>query len=266
MKLPTNNGIVSRPIDPYSPLWPQYWAQNPHLKRGVGAEAAEGGEGEGAEGEGEGSGEDLEALRRDAAEARRLREENARLSQKQQEAEKHRKAQEKLAGENARKAAAAAGDIEALEKSWGEKYTQREQELSGELGTYRGMVEELTVGQTTSDICNKIAMEGCSPALSPHVRARLKSEIVDGKPTVRVLDAQGNISAMTTDDLIKELKSTPYLAPLIVGSKAGGAGAPGNPGGVNGKLVTQEKFRAMNPHEQAAYSLTVKDLPQKFLN
>lgn len=31
---------VTKPIDPYSPAWPAYWAANPHLARGVGAEAA----------------------------------------------------------------------------------------------------------------------------------------------------------------------------------------------------------------------------------
>lgn len=46
---------ILRPTDPYSPLWPAYWAANPHLLRGVGAEANEGGGdggGQGAEGQG----------------------------------------------------------------------------------------------------------------------------------------------------------------------------------------------------------------------
>jgi len=239
---------MARPADPYSPLWGAYWEQNPHLGRGVGAEAAETTETTETT-----ETEDLDAIRRDAADAKKLREENELFKKKNQEAEKHRKEQEKLAGENARKAAAAAGDIQALEKSWGEKYASRETELASEVGTYRGMVEELTAGSTAQGICNTIAMEGCAPALMPHVRARLKSEIVDGKAVTRVLDAQGNVSAMTPDDLVKELKATPYLAPLIVGSRAGGAGSPGgNPGGGN-LTMTRAQFSKASPAEQSAF-------------
>jgi len=247
MKLPTNNGRIARPTDVYSPLWPAYWAQNPHLKRGVGADATD-----------TPPPADTPPAAIDPAEFKRvqdalntLTEENQLLKTKHGEAEKHKKEQERIAKENALKAAKAGGDIEALEKSWGEKYTQREQELSGELTGYRGMVEELTAGSTASDICNKIAMEGCAPALMPHVRSRLKSEIVDGKPVTRVLDAQGKISAMTPDDLIKELKAVPYLAPLILGSKANGAGSPGGQGQGGGGTITRAQFAAMSPADQS---------------
>jgi hypothetical protein len=244
---------IARPTDDYSPLWPLYWSQNPHLGRGVGADAAAEGAGAG-EGEGEGGGEDLEALRRDAAEAKKLREENELFKKKNQEAEKHRKEQERVARENAEKAARASGDIETLEKSWTEKYTNRETELSTEVGTYRGMVEELTAGATANEICSKIAMEGCSPALMPHVRARLKSEVKDGKPVTRVLDAAGNVSAMTPDDLIKELKAVPYLAPLIIGSRAAGGGPPGgNGGGNNSKQMSRNDWQKLDGGAKAKF-------------
>ncbi len=245
---------INRPIDPYSPEWPAYWAQNPHLLRGVGADAADGGEKGGDNGGDKGGGDaaELEQLRKDAAEAKALREENELFKRKHAEAEKHRKEQEKTAAENARKAAAAAGDIEALEKSWGEKFTARETELSGEVTTYRGMVEELTAGATANSICTKIAMEGCADGLMPHVRARLKSEIVDGKAVTRILDKDGRVSAMTPDDLMKELKAVPYLAPLIVGSKAGGAGTPGGQGNSGSKSISRADFEKLSPHERAA--------------
>lgn len=237
---------INRPNDDYSPLWPAYWAQNPHLARGIGADAADAPPPSDA------------PAAIDPAEFKKLQDtlaalstENETYKTKHQEAEKHRKEADRIAKENALKAAKAGGDIEALEKSWGEKYTQREQELSGELGTFRSMVEELTAGSTASDICNKIAMEGCAPALMPHVRGRLKSEVVDGKPVTRVLDSHGKISAMTPDDLIKELRSIPYLAPLIVGSKAGGAGTPGGQGQGGQATITRAQFAAMNPAEQS---------------
>ncbi|HNB02474.1 MAG TPA: hypothetical protein PLK61_11770 [Nitrosomonas sp.] len=239
--------IIQRPTDNYSPLWPQYWAQNPHLRRGVGADATD------APPSDTPPAPDANAtLIADLqAQLKTVTEQNELFKQKHAEAEKHRKDQEKLAAENARKAAAASGNIEALEKSWIEKFTARENELTGEITSYRGMVEELTAGQTASTICSQIAMEGCSPALMPHVRARLKSEIVDGKPVTRVLDAQGKISAMTPDDLIKELKATPYLAPLIIGSKAGGAGNPGGQGQGGVPQYTRAQWDKMSEIEKS---------------
>jgi len=250
---------INRPSDPYSADWALYWAQNPGMARGVGADAVPP-----ATDTEVLTPEQITALKADAAAAKALREENELYKQKHQEAEKHRKEQEKLAKENALKAAAASGDVAVLEKSWTEKYTARETELQTELATSHAMIEELTVGSAASEICNKIAMEGCSPALMPHVRARLKSEIKDGKPATRVLDAQGNVSALTFDDLIKELKAVPYLAPLIVGSRAGGAGQPGAAAAGGGKLKTQEQVRAMDPIAQAAYFKSVLDSPKKY--
>lgn len=243
------NTKIARPIDPYSPLWGAYWAQNPHLRRGVGADAVD-------PPAGDPPADPPAPATIDPAEFKRLQDENALFKKKHEEAEKHRKEQEKLAGDNARKAAAAAGDIKALEESWTTKYTARETELGQEVATYRGMVEELTAGSTASEICNKIAMEGCALALMPHVRGRLKSEIVDGKPVTRVLDAQGNISAMTPDDLIKELKAVPYLAPLIIGSKASGAGNPGGQGnGGNSKEMTRSEFDKLDAFKKREFSL-----------
>jgi len=44
--------MMKRPINPYSPDWNQYWAENPSMRRGVGSDAAEGGEEAGGEAEG----------------------------------------------------------------------------------------------------------------------------------------------------------------------------------------------------------------------
>lgn len=194
---------------------------------------------------------DPEALKKQLAD---LQAENERYKQKHSEAEKHRKEQERLAREASEKAAKAAGDMEAYEKSWNEKHSGALSERDEVINSQRGMIEELTVGQTASEICNKIAMEGCAPALMPHVRSRLKSEIVDGRPVTKVLDANGKISALTIDDLLKELKTVPYLAPLIIGSKASGGGNPGSQGSSNnGKLKTREQVEKLNPFEKADY-------------
>lgn len=245
---------IARPTDDYSPLWPLYWSQNPHLGRGVGADPVD----QPPPTDPKPEPIDPAEFKRFQEEAQTLREENERYKLKNAEAEKHRKEQERVARENAEKAARASGDIETLEKSWTEKYTNRETELSTEVGTYRGMVEELTAGATANDICSKLAIvvNGVStaPALMPHVRSRLKSEVKDGKPVTRVLDAQGNVSAMTPEDLMKEFKAVPHLASLIVGSLASGGGSPGgNGGGNNSKQMSRNDWQKLDGGAKAKF-------------
>lgn len=55
---------IERPADSYSPAWPAYYAENPHLRRSVGAagdDGADGGDDGGAGGEGGGDGGDAGA-------------------------------------------------------------------------------------------------------------------------------------------------------------------------------------------------------------
>jgi len=62
-------------------------------------------------------------------------------------------------------------------------------------------------------------------------------EIVDGKPVTRVLDDNGQPTAMTIEEFKESLKNDPELAPVIVGSAASGGGASGGDGGGNtGKI------------------------------
>ncbi len=211
----------------------------------------DGGEGGGAAGEGDEP--DLETLKREAAEAKRLREENDRLTAKSREADKHKKEQERIARENAEKASLAAGDLESYKKSVDEKISGITQEIGTERDLYRSIAEKRTSGAAASSLANKLAMPGESEALLPHIQGRIGSKVVDGDMVAIVLDSQGRETAMTIDDLEKELRKVPYLKRLIVASNASGAGAPGGHGQGNGKLKTKDQVAAMSPFEKAEY-------------
>lgn len=141
------------------------------------------------------------------------------------------KGKAKDAEEAARKAADDAarksGDVEALENSWKEKFTKREQELLGLLDGSTGQIKALTVGRTATDLAAELAVQGSAKALLPHIERRLSMEIRDGRPTVVVLDAAGKPSASTLDELKTEFAADPVFAPLIAASKASGGGAGG---------------------------------------
>lgn len=254
--------LIQRPIDPYSQDWPAYWAQNPNLRRGVGADAADGdggGDNDGGDNE-----PDIETLKREAAEAKRLREENDRLLAKSKEADRHKKEQERIARENAEKASLAAGDLESYKKSVDEKISGITQEIGSERDLYRSIAEKRTSGAAASSLAAKIAMPGMSEALLPHISPRIGCKIVDGDMVPVILDAQGRETAMTLDDLEKELRKVPFLKPIIAASGANGAGLPGFPGSNNNKLKTREEVELMSAVDQGAYFRSVAKETKKY--
>ncbi|WP_277761492.1 hypothetical protein [Pseudomonas sp. A34-9] len=155
------------------------------------------------------------------------------------------------------------GNVEELERSWTEKFTRREAELTGTLeqerATLSGQIRDLTVGRTATDIASALAVQGSAKALLPHIERRLSVEQRDGKPVVVVLDAQGKLSAATLDELKAEIANDAAFAPLIAGSKAsgGGAGGAGSGGGApKGKIGGTKEERT------AAIASRFPDLPQ----
>jgi rRNA maturation endonuclease Nob1 len=151
------------------------------------------------------------------------------LDEKKSEAEKRKQAED-AARKAAEEAARKSGDTEALEKSWQEKLAAREAELKAELEKYQGTVVSLTSGQTATKLAAELSVQGSSDVLLPHIERRLKTEYREGQPVTVVLDKDGKPSAMTIDELKKEFSENPAFAPLIVGSKASGAGPHGSKG------------------------------------
>jgi hypothetical protein len=155
------------------------------------------------------------------------------LGEKKTESAKRKEAEESArlaAEESARKG----GDVAALDKSWQEKFTKREQELLAERDGFGSQIRALTVGRTATELATELAVSGSAKALLPHIQSRLSMDTRDGKPTVVVLDANGQPSAATLAELKAEFASDPAFAPLIVGSKATGSGADGAKIGARG--------------------------------
>lgn len=165
-----------------------------------------------------------EALRKEREESRKHKD---RLKEFETAAETARREAEEARLEAAKKS----GDTEALEKSWQEKLAAREAELNAELEQFRNTVTSMTSGQTATKLAAELAIQGSADVLELHIQRRLKTDYRDGKPVTVVLDANGAPSAATVEDLKKEFTENPAFAPLIVGSKASGAGPHGGNGG-----------------------------------
>lgn len=148
------------------------------------------------------------------------------LAEKKEAARKAKEAEE-AARKAAEEAARKSGDVEALERSWQEKLAKREAELAEALKARDAQLYELTVNAEARRIASELAVPGSADVLLPHIKQRLKYE--DGK--LQVLDPEGKPSALTTDELAKEIAANKAFAPLIVASMASGGGAGGAKGG-----------------------------------
>lgn len=147
------------------------------------------------------------------------------------------------------------GDVEKLEASWKSKLATREKELGDQIGGLTSHLNTMLVDNVAQGMAGKISK--VPELMLPHIRGRLKAEYVDGRPTTRVLDKDGNPSALTVTDLEKELFTNPTFAPIIIGSKASGSGAEGGQGG--GGALSKVDFTKASPKEIAAHLKAAKE-------
>lgn len=147
-------------------------------------------------------------------------------------------------------------DVEALENSWREKVSKAEKERDEARAAHRTEVDGLTVGQTAARLSSELFI--VPDVMESVIRSRLVSETIDGHRVVRVRGADGKPSAMSLDDLKKELKEDKRYAPILLGSKAAG-GAGGGSGGAGGGAGggsggADKKLHEMNDAERIEFA------------
>lgn len=124
--------------------------------------------------------------------------------------------------------ARAKGDVESLEKSYLERIAKLNEDSSGQVSTLQKQIYDLTVGQAANNLANELSIKGSAIALLPHIQNRLSLEQAeDGQQKIRVLDANGNKTGMTLEDLKQEFRSNEAFKPLIAANGASGSGANG---------------------------------------
>ena len=187
--------------------------------------------------------EDVSGLKANYARLMDEKKEQQRLAREAQ-AEKDR-----LAEEAARKT----GDIATLEASWQAKFQEREAQLLAEAKSHQDKVLKLTVGSEAQKLAQKLAVQGSSDVLLPHIKHRLYLK-EDG--SVGVLDSQGGLSAATIEDLEKEFRTNAAFKPLLAADCGSGGGATGGFGGGAVKKredYTEQEMREMLDREPAKF-------------
>lgn len=173
------------------------------------------------------------------------------LAEKKSAAQKAKEAEEQ-ARKAAEEAARKAGDIDALDKSWNQKYTDALTAKDNELSGLRGTLNTLLVDNVATQLANELAVQGSAALLMPHIKGRLAVEIRDGQPKTVVIGQDGKPSALTIDELKAEFASNAAFAPVIAASKASGGGASGANGKGGGavKTVTRSQFDQMDAQQR----------------
>ena len=136
------------------------------------------------------------------------------------------KVQEEL--DEIRRGAIPKGDVEKLEGSWKDKLNKLQTEMTAQLDAAYGTLQKLLVDNVAQNLAQKIS--NAPDLILPHVKARLKAEKTNDGYVTRVLDGEGKATALTVEELQKELTLDKRFAPIIIAGKASGGGASGGSG------------------------------------
>lgn len=141
-------------------------------------------------------------------------------------------------------------DAEKLRKSYDEKIAKIEKDLGDKVTNAHASLQTMLVDNVATTMATEIAT--APKVLLPHIKSRLKAEEVDGKFVTRVLDAEGKPSALTVDDLKKEMLANKDFSGVLIGSKGSGAGGARETGGAGG---TPKKIDFSKSAKEIAASL-----------
>ncbi len=186
-----------------------------------------------------------------------LKAKNEQLLKEAKEAKDAKRIAEKKAADEATAAAQKSGDVEAINTSWQTKYDTDLAAAHGERDDAMKMLRVEKVHSKAVELATTLAVSGSADVLLPHIESRLSMEIKDGRAVAVVMDKQGKPSALTVEELGKEIADNSAFAPLIEASKAAGGGANGNQRGGAAKQTTVKRaeFDAWAPAQQSKFSV-----------
>jgi hypothetical protein len=149
------------------------------------------------------------------------------------------------------KTARETGDVKALESSWQKKFTDRETELNGIIDGFKQAIGKSLVEQAMSTVSAAVTAKPEHAALlKPHIAGRFDVVFDGNAATLKIKDKEGKPSALSLDDLQKEILADPTFGTIVVASKASGSGAAGGNGGKGGGAA--KKFGELSEAERVA--------------
>lgn len=189
----------------------------------------------------------------DVGEMKRAKDREVQLRKDAEKEARELKAKlDEITGDDAKKR----GDVELLEKSYKEKMDKQKKEYEEKLTQRESFIKSTLIDAKALELASEISN---SPVLLlPHIKARLTADLEGETPVTKIMDAKGNISALTMDDLKKEFVANKDFSSIIIGSKAKGSGADDGSkqtetSGANSNADKPKSLSAMSPKEMKAY-------------
>lgn len=186
-----------------------------------------------------------------------LKKNNSDLLDEKKEAQRIKDEAVAKAGEEALNAAKAKGDIESVTTSYDEKVLSLQSVIDG----MKEKEKQLTKSQLASDFMTTIGATGPQlgqDAMKNEYLSRI--DIRDGKQVV--LDPQGNLTALTIEDLNKEFSNNSRYDDFIAGTQAIGGGA----GGSKFAGGARKSLSEMTATEEAQFANENPELYRQMLN
>ncbi|AJD82841.1 head scaffolding protein [Achromobacter phage 83-24] len=137
------------------------------------------------------------------------------------------------------------GDVDALDKSWTAKFDKQKAEYEGTIASLNQSLTELLVTGVAQRMAAEIST--APDLLAPVIAKRLRVEQVDGKHVTKVIDDAGNLSALTIEDLRKEIAGKKEYASVIIAGKGSGGGSRG---GQQRGGASDKKFSELSDEER----------------
>ncbi len=140
-------------------------------------------------------------------------------------------------------------DVDKLEGSWKEKLNKQKEGYESQIGARDKTLQNLLVDTVATRMAAEISVSGSADLILPHIKNRLTTELVDGQFVTRVLDKDGKPSALSIEELQKDITTDKRFAPIIKGSKASGGGASGGGGGEGSGAPPAFDPKKFNPNK-----------------
>ena len=180
--------------------------------------------------------------------------EKLRLEKEAREAAEARLAE--IDSEAEKSKAKKSGNFEELEASWNSKYDKLKNDYEKRISEMNSHIESMMLTSQAEKIAHEIS--NTPRLLARELKERMRVEYEDGKPSLKILDAEGKLSALTLDELKQEFVDNPDFAHIIIATRANGGGTADQR---HGSGASAKKISEMTGAERIAY---YRKNPQKF--
>jgi hypothetical protein len=169
-------------------------------------------------------------------------------------AEKARKEAEDKLADDEHLAARKTGDIKTIEKSWEKKVKAAEDKGLEAVAVKDKQLQKVLITEKATTIAAAIAGDNAH-LLVPVIERRLKADTSGTEAITRVLDDKGEPSALTLDELQKEIVANPKFSAIVVASKgSGGATNTGHTTSRPSTVPKDKKFGDLSEKERTDWA------------